>query len=135
MNQNHCTYNSNFTEQKGSSGHPQMRDFLIKFESLKKEKNSTPYKKTFQKDHFVISPCSNKQKMNLQDSKELSLFNEDINELDNDELFNFLKQQGIQKKKKKKKKKKIGGSRYKLSEFPIFCCSVYLCGWLPQKIL
>ena len=35
----------------------------------------------------------------------------------------------------KKKKKKIGGLRYNLSEFPIFCYSVYLCGWLPQKIL
>ena len=34
-----------------------------------------------------------------------------------------------------KKKKKIEGSRYNLFEFPIFCCSVYPCGWLPQKIL
>ena len=36
---------------------------------------------------------------------------------------------------KKKKKKKNRGFKIQLSEFPIFCCSVYSCGWLPQKIL
>ena len=35
----------------------------------------------------------------------------------------------------KKKKKKNRGFKIQLSEFPIFCCSVYSCGWLPQKIL
>ena len=35
----------------------------------------------------------------------------------------------------KKKKKKNRRFKIQLSEFPIFCCSVYPCGWLPQKIL
>ena len=34
-----------------------------------------------------------------------------------------------------KKKKKNRGFKIQLSEFSIFCCSVYSCGWLPQKIL
>ena len=38
-------------------------------------------------------------------------------------------------KRRGTKKKKNRGFKIQLSEFPIFCCSVYPCGWLPQKIL
>ena len=52
-----------------------------------------------------------------------------------DLVLNEMSKSRAMLRQKKKKKKKNRGFKIQLSEFSIFCCSVYSCGWLPQKIL